>query len=176
MVESLLWGNRVIRPVHIQDAAAICGIYNYYIENTAISFEEAPVSVGEMEGRIRDISARFPWLVWEEDGEVTGYTYIHEWKERSAYRFAVEDSIYLKQGYEGKGIGKKLLAALLETLEKTNIHTVVAGITLPNERSAALHEGFGFKQIARFPEIGYKFDRWLDVGYWVLLRQKEIRG
>jgi phosphinothricin acetyltransferase len=160
----------MIRPVTIKDAPAICGIYNYYIKNTVITFEEAPVSVGEMEDRIRDITAQFNWFIWEEAGELIGYTYIHKWKDRSAYRFAAEDSVYLKQGYEGKGIGKKLLAALLETLEKTNIHTVVAGITIPNERSITLHEQFGFKKIAQFPEIGYKFDRWLDVGYWVLLR------
>lgn len=160
----------MIRPVTIQDAAAICGIYNYYVTNTVTTFEEAPVSVEEMEDRIREVIAQFAWFVWEEDGEVTGYTYIHRWKERAAYRFAVEDSIYLKQGYEGKGRGKKLLAALLESMGHTAIHTVVAGITLPNERSVALHEQFGFKAAARFPEIGYKADRWLDVGYWVLLR------
>jgi phosphinothricin acetyltransferase len=170
MVESTLWGDLVIRLVSMKDAEAICGIYNYYIENTVTSFEESPVSVGEMEGRIREVIAQFPWFVWEEAGELIGYTYMHKWKERSAYRFAAEDSIYLKQGYEGKGMGKKLLSALLEAIEKTDIHTVVAGITIPNERSVALHEQFGFKEVARFPEIGYKFDRWLDVGYWVLLR------
>lgn len=160
----------MIRPVTIKDARAVCGIYNYYVKNTVTTFEEAPVSIREMENRIRDISAQFKWFVWEEGGELTGYAYMHKWKDRTAYRFAVEDSIYLKHGHEGKGIGKKLLAALLESLEKTNIHTVVAGITVPNERSAALHEQFGFKKIAQFPEIGYKLDRWLDVGYWVLLR------
>jgi phosphinothricin acetyltransferase len=159
----------MIRPVQIDDAKRIRDIYNYYIENTVITFEEEPVSVGVMAGRIRDITAKYPWLVWEEGGEVTGYAYVHKWHERAAYRFTAEDSIYLKHGHEGKGLGEKLLAAILEALKKTDIHAVVSGITLPNERSVALHEKFGFKKIAQFNEAGYKMNRWLDVGYWELV-------
>jgi phosphinothricin acetyltransferase len=159
----------MIRPVKIEDAQVISGIYNYYIEHTVITFEEAPVSAGEMEKRIRNITAEYPWFVWEEAGAVLGYAYINKWKERSAYRFAAEDSIYLKAGEDGRGLGGKLMAALLDGVKKTAVHGIVAGITLPNERSIALHEKWGFNQIACFKEIGYKHDRWLDVGYWELL-------
>jgi phosphinothricin acetyltransferase len=81
----------------------------------------------------------------------------------------VEDSIYLKNGCEGRGIGKQLLSRLLEEIKKTDLHAVVAVITVPNDRSIGLHEKFGFVKIAQFPEIGYKMDTWLDVGYWELL-------
>ncbi|MDR3166454.1 MAG: GNAT family N-acetyltransferase [Treponema sp.] len=159
----------MIRPVSLKDARVISEIYNYYVEHTVITFEEIPVSPEEMENRIRTVTAGYPWFVWDEGGTVAGYAYINQWKERSAYRFAAEDSIYLRRGQEGRGIGGKLMAALLEEVKKTTIHGIVAGITLPNERSIALHEKWGFKQIACFNEIGYKHDRWLDVAYWELL-------
>jgi phosphinothricin acetyltransferase len=159
----------LIRPVNAADALAICGIYNYYIANTVVSFEERPVSTAEMENRIRNVTAKFPWFVWEDDGAVLGYTYVNTWKERSSYRYSAENSLYVKNGMEGKGIGGKLFAHLLDAVKQTNIHAVVAGITLPNERSVAIHEKFGFKKIAQFNEIGFKADKWLDVGYWELV-------
>jgi phosphinothricin acetyltransferase len=148
---------------------AICGIYNHYVKHTVISFEENPVSMKEMEDRIRDIRSVYPWLVWEEAGTVIGFAYVNKWKGRTAYGFSVEDSIYLKQGHEGQGLGTNLLTRLLEEVKKTNIHAVVAGITLPNERSIVLHEKMGFTKIAQFKEIGFKLNQWLDVGYWELL-------
>jgi phosphinothricin acetyltransferase len=159
----------MIRAVTIADAQAICGIYNPYIKHTVISFEENPITMQAMERRIRAISSVYPWLVCEEAGEVIGYAYVNQWKDRTAYGSSVEDSIYLKHGYEGKGIGACLLSRLLEAVEKTAIHAVVAGITLPNERSIALHEKFGFTRVAQFKEIGFKLHQWLDVGYWELL-------
>jgi phosphinothricin acetyltransferase len=159
----------MIRPVEPRDAEAICGIYNYYITNTVITFEEEPVSIGAMESRIRDIGKEFPWFVWEEDGEVLGYAYAHRWHERAAYRFATEDSVYLKRGREGRGMGKELLRRVIEGLKKTDIHVLMSVITMPNERSVALHEGLGFKKEGHFREIGYKMGQRLDVGYWELL-------
>jgi phosphinothricin acetyltransferase len=159
----------MIRPVQPKDAVSIAGIYNYYIENSVITFEEIPLSVHEMEERILKISAKYPWLVWEESGEVTGYAYVNTWKERAAYRYAAELSIYIEQGFRGKGIGRELLSRLLEEVRKTTIHALISGITLPNEVSVALHEKFGFKKIACFNEIGFKSDKWLDVGYWELI-------
>jgi phosphinothricin acetyltransferase len=162
------------------DAAAISEIYNYYIENTAITFEEEKLTPSEMESRIKKISAKFPYIVWEEsfgtEREVTGYAYINTWKERAAYCYSVEDSIYLKNGREGRGIGKALLKRLLEEADKTSIHAVVAGITLPNEKSIGLHEAFGFKKIAQFEEIGFKQGRWLDVAYWELVLANNKKG
>jgi phosphinothricin acetyltransferase len=159
----------MIRPVRCADTAAICRIYNYYVENTVITFDETPVKAEIMEEHIRKITAHFPWFVWEEGGKIAGYAYLHPWKERWAYRFSTEDSIYLTQEAQGKGVGEKLLSRLLGEVKKTEIHTVVAGITLPNEKSIGLHEKFGFKKTAHFPEIGYKLGKWLDVGYWELI-------
>lgn len=159
----------MIRPVKPGDALSIVNIYNYYIKNTVISFEEIPLSVKDMEERILKISARYPWLVWEESGDLTGYVYVNTWKEKSAYRYAAELSIYIKQGFQGKGMGRELLNRLLGEIRKTNLHVLVAGITLPNEASVALHEKFGFKKAACFSEIGFKSGQWLDVGYWELI-------
>ena len=163
----------MIRPVSPGDAAIICDIYNYYIENSIASFEETPVRAAEMEERIRKITAMYPYLVLEEAGgagvsEINGYAYINKWRERSAYRFAAEVSIYVRDGFQSRGMGRKLMEKLLEEVRRTNIHTLVAGIVLPNHRSVALFEKFGFKKIGQFSEIGYKFDRWHDVAYWEL--------
>jgi phosphinothricin acetyltransferase len=166
----------MIRPVKTADAPAICGIYNHYITNTAVSFEEDPVSTAEMEGRIRTITAKYPWFVWEEGGEALAYAYVNTWKERAAYRYAAELSVYVRPGKEGQGLGGKLMTHLLEAVNKMEIHTLVSGITIPNERSVALHEKFGFQKIAHFNEIGFKLDRWQDVGYWELVIKRENLG
>jgi phosphinothricin acetyltransferase len=134
-----------------------------------ITFDERPIKAEFMEEHIREITAHFPWLVWEEGDLVLGYAYLHQWKERKAYRFSAEDSIYLKEEAQGRGVGKQLLDLLLAEAKKTDIHAVVAGITIPNEKSIGLHEKFGFKKTAHFPEVGYKLGKWLDVGYWELI-------
>ncbi|MDR0387117.1 MAG: GNAT family N-acetyltransferase [Treponema sp.] len=162
----------MIRPVAPEDAAAVCGIYNYYIENTAVTFEEEPVSVSVMESRINGVTAKYPWLIYEEAGEVLGYAYIHAWHERPAYRFTAEDSIYIKHGKTGRGAGKALLARLLEEARKQDVHVLMAVIAVPNEASTGLHEKFGFRQVGCFPGVGYKFGRRLDVGYWELMRDR----
>ncbi|MDR0402054.1 MAG: GNAT family N-acetyltransferase [Treponema sp.] len=159
----------MIRPVKDSDAKNIAGIYNHYVRETVATFEERPVSIGEMTGRVAAVSAKYPWLVLEENGEVSGYACLNSWKERYAYRYAAELSIYLKTGLEGKGRGTELMKALLEAARKTELHALVSGITLPNERSVALHEKFGFVKIAQFNEIGFKLGRRLDVGYWELI-------
>jgi phosphinothricin acetyltransferase len=166
----------MLRPVTVNDARSICGIYNYYVKATAITFEEIPVSINEMEDRIRSAASKYPWLVWEEEGETLGYAYVNKWKDRSSYRSSAENSIYIKSGAQGRGIGKKLFAALLGEAQQTGIHALVAGITLPNEQSVGLHEKFGFKKIAEFIEIGYKMNRWLNVGYWQLILEDEQKG
>jgi phosphinothricin acetyltransferase len=166
----------MIRPATILDAKSICGIYNYYVNNTIITFEEIPVAIGEMEDRIKAVLPKYPWIVWEEEGEILGYAYANKWKDRASYRHSAEDSVYVKNGAGGRGIGKKLLAALLEAAQKNGLHALVAGITLPNARSVALHEQFGFKKTAEFFEIGYKMDQWLNVGYWQLILQNRQEG
>ena len=164
----------MIRFASPDDAAAICSIYNYYVENTTVSFEEVPVRTAEMEERIRKIGSKYPYLVWQETdsanaGDINGYAYVNTWRERSAYRYSAETSIYLRDGFQRKGIGNKLMEKLLEEVRKTEIHTLVAGITLPNDGSVGLHEKFGFKRTACFSEIGRKFGKWIDVCYWQLI-------
>ncbi|OFA04450.1 arsinothricin resistance N-acetyltransferase ArsN1 family B [Duganella sp. HH101] len=158
----------MIRPATPDDAAAIVAIYNHYIATTTISFEEHAVTPEEMAGRIRDVTAGLPWLVYEQDGMVLGYAYATKWRARSAYRFAAETSVYLEFGQGGKGIGKALYKALLEELRVREIHMAIGGIAQPNEASVALHESLGFEKVAHFKQVGRKFDRWIDVGYWEL--------
>jgi phosphinothricin acetyltransferase len=159
----------MIRPVELLDCKAITDIYNYYIETTVITFEEVPMAVPEMQNRINGIRELFPYLVYEENGEILGYAYVDAFHSRSAYRFTLEDSIYLRNGCQGKGIGKALLKELLNEIKKSDKHSIVAKIALPNERSINLHEAFGFKNVGTLKEVGRKFDKWLDVGYWELI-------
>ena len=159
----------VIRPARLADATRICEIYNHYVRETVITFEEVPVEADEMAGRIRGVQALAPWLVAEEDGVIAGYAYATPWKTRSAYRFAMESTIYMAAELSGRGIGGSLYAALIAELRSREIHCAVGGIALPNPVSIRLHERLGFREIGRFREIGWKFGRWVDVGYWELL-------
>lgn len=159
----------MIEKVSIENTDAICDIYNYYVNNSIITFDEIPVTYKEMEKRVLEISSSYPFFVYEEKNEILGYAYAYKFKERSAYRYASEITIYLKNGNYGKGIGTKLFAKLLKELKTKNIHSVIGIIALPNESSIGLHEKFGFKKIAHFTEVGLKFNKWIDVGYWELL-------
>lgn len=158
----------MIRSARTSDAAAISSIYNEYIRTSAATFEEDSVPAEAMAGRIKSITRNFPWLVMEEDGAVIGYTYARKWRDRAAYRYTVETGTYLAPGFTGKGIGTKLKKALLDELRARGFHTVISGISLPNPASVALCENFGFEKVAHFSEVGYKFGKWIDVGYWQL--------
>jgi phosphinothricin acetyltransferase len=159
----------MIRSADYPDAISICSIYNLYVANTTITFEEKPVSIIEMESRIKDIIPAYPWLVYEENGKILGYTYAHKWKERSAYKYSVESGIYIDPDHLGKGIGTGLKRELLKVLKEKSIHTVICGIALPNSASIALCEKFGFEKVAHFKNVGYKLDKWIDVAYWQLI-------
>ncbi len=159
----------MIRACAAGDAPALCAIYNHYVRDTVITFEEAPVAAPEMAQRIVDAATRFPWLVAEEDNEVVGYAYATPWKARSAYRFSVESTVYVAPSQTGRGVGTALYRELIDALRKQGVHSVVGGIALPNAASITLHEKLGFKKIGQFVEIGRKFDRWVDVGYWELI-------
>ncbi len=161
--------NTVIREVRIEDAGDITRIYNPYILNTVITFEEIPVSVETIAGRIEaEISAGFPYLVLEVEQKVAGYAYAGIWRTRAAYQHTVESTVYLEQGLFSKGYGTLLYKVLIEELRQKEFHVVIGGITLPNPASVALHEKMGFKKVAHYTEVGYKFNRWLDVGFWQL--------
>jgi phosphinothricin acetyltransferase len=159
----------MIRQVTISDCKSITAIYNYYVEKTIISFEEVPLTAAEMEIRINEIHERFPYLVYEEEGHVLGYAYVNTFQSRSAYRFTLENSIYIRNGYQGKGIGKALLNELINEVRKLEIHSIIAKIALPNAGSIKLHEAFYFKNAGILKEVGKKFDKWIDVGYWELI-------
>ncbi|MFC0877637.1 arsinothricin resistance N-acetyltransferase ArsN1 family B [Saccharicrinis sp. FJH2] len=159
----------MIRSVRTSDAEAICTIYNHFVNHTVVTFEEEPVTTVEMENRIKEISMRFPYIVLELDGAIKGYAYTTDWKTRASYRFSVETTVYLEPGTEGKGYGFALYSHLIDLLKQQNIHAVIGGISLPNAASIRLHEKCGFKYLGKFSDVGYKFNNWVDVGYWELI-------
>jgi L-amino acid N-acyltransferase YncA len=140
--------------------------------NSCVSFEEFEVSIDEMCGRIEATNSKFPWLVFEKDNEILGYAYATIWKPRSDYKSTVESTVYLKKEVIKNSIGSLLYAALISQLTDLGFHAVIGGISLPNDASIAFHEKFGFEKIAQFKEVGYKFTKWIDVGYWELLINK----
>jgi phosphinothricin acetyltransferase len=158
----------MLRPCTATDAAQICAIYNDYVRDTVVTFEESPVTETEMGRRIADVTAQLPWLVWEESGEILGYAYATPWKVRAAYRHSVESSIYLAPRATGRGLGSQLYGALIAELRHRGLHCVIGGAALPNPASVALHEKLGFSKVAEFREVGFKFGRWIDVAYWEL--------
>lgn len=160
----------MIRPATPDDAEAIVRIYNHYILNTIITFEEQPVSVQEMAERLVEVAAAaLPWLVAEEVGQVIGYAYASKWKGRCAYRYSVESTVYLDPQAKGKGHGTRLYEQLLALLKAHGVHVVIGGIALPNAASIALHEKLGMRQAGQFSEVGFKFEQWIDVGYWQMI-------
>ncbi len=158
-----------IRPAQIADAAQIAEIYNFYVANTHHTFETETVNVNEMQNRIGEIIESYPFFVAEENGEIAGYAFASQYKSRCAYKNSVEVSVYVKNGIRQKGIGKLLYAKLFGKLSQTDVHAIVAGVALPNEASIRLHERFGFEKVAHFRQIGFKFGKWIDVGYWELI-------
>ena len=162
----------MIRPAQTMTAAKIAEIYNTYVANTWISFEMEPVSAAEILKRMSDSASRsLPWLVLEIEGEVIGYACATRWRERAAYRHAVETTVYLANSHTGRGFGRLIYAALISELAAAGFHSAVGGIALPNEASVRLHESLGFKKVAHLREVGWKFERWIDVGYWQLMLQ-----
>jgi len=161
-----------IRPVSLIDAAQVAEIYNYYVQNTHHTFETEPLSGEEMEQRIIKVTKDYPFLIAQEDGEIFGYAYATQFKLRQAYAFSAEVSIYVRNAAKQKGIGTQLYMQLFDELAETDIHAIVAGISLPNEPSIKFHEKLGFSKVAHFREVGYKLGRWVDVGYWEFINLK----
>jgi L-amino acid N-acyltransferase YncA len=158
-----------IRQVELTDAAQVAEVYNYYIKYTHHTFETEPLGADEMRARIGEITANYPYLVAEEDGEILGYAYAAQFRMRQAYAYSAEVSIYVKNDAKQRKVGTQLYVELFKQLAETNIHTLIAGISLPNDPSVIFHERLGFEKVAHFKEIGYKLGRWVDVGYWELL-------
>jgi phosphinothricin acetyltransferase len=155
-----------IREVQITDAAAIADIYNYYVRETIITFDldEAPVSF--FEEKIPTLKASYPYIVATEDEMVIGYAYASQWKQKQAYKHTAETTIYMHPDSTAKGVGLRLYNALLSSMPLFDLATAIGGITIPNEASVKLHEKLGFEKVAEFKNVGFKFDKWINVGYW----------
>ena len=157
----------VIRPATIADSSLVAGVYNHYVKETSVTFEEEEVSTTEIARRIQEVgSVSLPWLIAEQNAKTVGYAYATKWHARTAYRFSAEITVYVDSSHKGLGVGSRLYDQLFPILRAQGIHVVIAGIALPNESSVALHEKFGLSKVAHFKEVGFKFNRWIDVGYW----------
>jgi L-amino acid N-acyltransferase YncA len=157
----------VVRSALPENAAQVSEIYNHYIATSTITFEEDPVSASEMAARIREIqSLSYPWLVATAATDIVGYAYAGKWKVRAAYKHSCEITVYVRAGIERSGVGSALYAHLLPALKTCGVHAAIGGIALPNDASVRLHEKFGFQKCAHFREVGFKFNRWIDVAYW----------
>lgn len=159
--------NTTIRSAEAEDGADLARIYNHYIATTVVTFEEAAVCAADMTARVAEISAaKLPWLVAQSPAGVNGFAYASRWKGRCAYRYSVESTVYLEPAAVGRGLGMALYSTLLARLQELGCHAVIGGIALPNQASIALHEKLGMRKVAHFAEVGFKFGRWVDVGYW----------
>lgn len=158
----------VVRDAEPADAAACAAIYAPYVEETAISFELTPPDAVEMAARIAAAQRAHAWLVAESDGRVVGYAYGRPFHERAAYRWSCEVSVYVARDRRRTGAGRALYEALFARLNILGYHTAVAGMTLPNAASAALHHELGFEPVGTYRRIGWKYDAWHDVA-WVQL-------
>ncbi len=156
----------VVRPARPEDADQVGEICNHYIASSTITFEEEPVSASEMAGRIREIQAQsYPWLVAAVGPKVLGFAYAGKWKVRAAYKHSSEITVYVRAGQERSGVGSALYDQLLPALKARGVHAAIGGVALPNDPSIRLHEKFGFQKCAHFKEVGFKFNRWIDVAY-----------
>lgn len=154
---------RVLRDAAASDAAACAAIYAPYVSETAISFELVPPDAAEMARRIADAQRMHAWVVLVDAGDVVGYAYAGRYKSRPAYRWSCEVSVYVAQGRRRTGAGRVLYAALFDRLAERGFRTVIAGTTLPNDASVALHRAVGFEPVGTYRNIGWKHGRWHDV-------------
>jgi phosphinothricin acetyltransferase len=154
---------RLARP---DDAATIAAIYAPFVQSSHVSFETVAPTEHETRDRIRATLDFAPWLVHESEGRVNGYAYATRFKDRPAYRWAVETSVYVRADCRRRGVARTLMTVLLDTLALQGFQSAVAVIALPNEASVALFESLGLRRVALFPAVGFKLDAWWDVGMW----------
>jgi L-amino acid N-acyltransferase YncA len=163
----------VIRPAAAGDLDEVADVYAHYVRATVVTFDEIPPAADVWRGRLDDLAGRgLPFLVADADGELAGFAYASPWKPRPAYRFTVEDTIYLAPRWTGKGLGRLLLGDLLERCARAGMRQAVAVIADPggNAASVALHRAFGFASAGRLTAVGYKHGRWVDTE----LMQREL--
>ena len=155
-----------VRAAHRNDAGAIAAIYAPHVTAGIATFELVPPDAAAMASRMDVAAGRYPWLVATEEDAMIGYGYATAYSERAAYRGTVETSIYVAASGQRRGVGRALYAALLETLERAGFTQALARIALPNPASIALHEALGFRPVGTLTAVGYKLERWIDVGMW----------
>ena len=164
-------GELTVRDARSDDAAAIAEIYNHYILTSHATFELETIDAGELRSRIDDtVEKGLPFLVGERAASIAGYAYGRPFRPRPGYRFAVEIAVYVNLGNQSKGIATALYDVLIPRLFDLGAHSLIATIALPNDASVRLHEKFGFVKSGELREVGRKFDRWVDVGYWQLIK------
>jgi L-amino acid N-acyltransferase YncA len=151
-----------------RDAEAIAAIYAPYVTDTVISFEDLAPTASEMAARIARLTETHAWLVAEDGGEILGYAYACPHRERAAYRWATEVTVYVDPRHQRRGVGRGLYEALLAVLTDRGYRVALAVIALPNDASVALHEACGFELVGVYRRIGFKFGSWWDVGWWQL--------
>lgn len=160
-----------VRTVTLNDVQELLDIYSYYVLNTTITFEYDTLSINEFTQRIQKITQKYPYLVATLDDEIIGYAYATSYKERAAYDWSVETTVYVKETFQGIGVGKALYTHLEHALKEMNIVNMLACITYPNPKSIEFHTKFGFEQVGHFHKVGYKFNEWRDI-VWM---QKSIK-
>jgi L-amino acid N-acyltransferase YncA len=149
-----------------RDAAACAAIYAPYVLDGVASFEEVAPDAGETAARMRRVMATHPWLVAEREGRVAGFAYGSRHRERAAYRWACDVTVYVDPARQRAGVGRALYEALFPLLRAQGLHVACAGITLPNPASVGLHEALGFEPVGIYRNIGFKAGAWHDVGWW----------
>ncbi len=169
----------MIRDVRLSDAKSITEIYNHYINNTIITFEDKPIDASETQRRITKVHKKgYPYIVLEEDGVLIGYAYVDNWRERVAYDITLETSIYLEHSYIGRGAGTALYRELVNRSREIGIHSLIGVISLPNDESLKLHKKTGFKRVGTFEKVGFtgtlflfgdSVNTLIDVDFWQLI-------
>ena len=155
-----------IRVAHPDDAAPLAAIYAPFVTDAATSFETTPPDEAEMAQRLAKTLTRFPWLVAADEGSVVGYAYASRHRERAAYQWAADVSVYVHKDWRGRGVGRRLYIALFAIMRAQGYFNVYAGIALPNPASVALHEAMGMTLVGVYHQVGYKAGAWHDVGWW----------
>ncbi len=164
----------IIRLATEDDAEQILAIYAPFCRDTPVSFEMQPPTADEMRQRIAKTVRRFPWLVLEEDGEILGYAYASPHRERAAYGWSVDVSVYIREGLRRRGLGRALYTSLFAILKLQGFYNALAGTTLPNPGSIGLHQAMGFQPVGVYRNIGFKCGAWHDVAWWQLALNEPV--
>jgi len=155
-----------IRAARDDDFAAITEITNYYIATTAIHFGHEPLARAELHAQWVAYRDRYPWFVADEGGSVVGYAKAGTWRDRAAYQWSPEVGLYVADGARGRGLGRALYGALLDELARRGFRSAIAGMTLPNTASAALHRAMGFESVGVVRDAGWKLGQWHDIEFF----------